>query len=101
MIGLMKGELDEKIMTEVVAIKLKTYSHLMGSGNSHTKAKGTKKSVIKRILKFNDYKDFLFENKIILKPQQRFKTEGHIVYTEEINKTALSSNNDRSIWHKC
>ena len=34
------------------------------------KAKGTKKYVIKRILKFNDYKDCLLNNKIIGKSKQ-------------------------------
>ena len=41
---------------------------------------------IKRRLKFNDYKNCLLNNEIILKLQQRFKSETHNVYTEEINK---------------
>ena len=39
------------------------------------KKKGTKKRVIKRRLKFNDYKDCLLNKKIMLKSQQRFKSE--------------------------
>ena len=61
----------------------------MDDGNSDKKAKGTKKCVIKRILKFNDYKNCLLNNEVILKSQQRFKSEVHNVYTEEINKIAL------------
>ena len=61
---------------------------------SDKKAKGTKKCVIKQRLKFNDYKDCLINNEIILKSQQRFKSELHNVY-EEINKIALSSNDDK------
>ena len=34
-------------------------------------------------------------NKLILKTQQTFKSERHNVFTEEINKIALSSNNDK------
>ena len=49
----------------------------------------------KKILKLNDYKDFLVNNEIILKSQQIFKSERHIIYTEEINKIALSSNYDK------
>ena len=79
MIGLMKDELGEKIMTEFIALITKTYSYLMDDGNSNKRAKGTKKCVIKRILKFNDYKNCLLNNEIILKPQQRFKTEAHNV----------------------
>ena len=47
------------------------------------KVKGTKKCVIKRIHQFNDYKDCLFKNEIILKQQQIFKNEAHNVYTEK------------------
>ena len=56
-VGLMKDGLGGKIMTEFVALRPKTYSCLMDDGRSDKKAKGTKNSVIKRILKFNDYKD--------------------------------------------
>ena len=96
-IGLMKDELGGKIMTEFVTPRPKTYSYLMDDGNSHKKAKETKKCVIKRILKFNDYKNCLLDNEIILQSQQRFKSESHNVYTEETNKIALSSNNDKRL----
>ena len=94
-IGLMKDELRGTIMTEFVALRPKTYSYLMDDGESDKNAKGTKKCVIRRRLKFNDYKDCLLNNEIILKSQQRFKRERHNVYTEEINKIALSSNDDK------
>ena len=58
------------------------------------KLKKQKKRVIKRIFNFIDYKNCLFKNEIILKPQQRFKSESHCIYTEEINKITLSSNDD-------
>ena len=44
-----------------------------------------------------NYKDSLFKNKIILKLQQRFKSDHHNVYTEQINKIALSSNDDKRL----
>ena len=69
----------------------------MDNGGSDKKAKGTKKCVIKRRLKFNDYKDCLLNNETILKSQQRFKSERHDVCTEEINKIALNSNNDKRL----
>ena len=47
------------------------------------------------MLKFHDYEYCLLNNEIILKPQQRFKSEKHDVYTEEVNKIALSSNDDK------
>ena len=54
-IGLFKYELGGKIMMEFVALRPKTYSYLMGDGNSNKKAKGTERCVIIRILKSNHY----------------------------------------------
>ena len=96
-IGLMKDELGGKIMTEFVALRPKTYSYLRDDCKEDKKAKGTKKCVVKRILKFSDYKDCLLNNEIILKSQRRFKSERHDVYTEEINNIALSSNDDKRL----
>ena len=53
-IGLMNDELGGKIMTEFAVLRPKTYSYLMDIGRNDKKAKGTKKCVIKRRLKFND-----------------------------------------------
>ena len=61
------------------------------------RVKRTEKCVISRILKFNDYEDGLFNKKIILKSQQRFKSDYHNIYTERINKIALSSNDDKRL----
>ena len=61
-IGLMKDELGGKIMTEFVALRPKTYSYLTDDCEEDKKAKGTKKCVIKRRLKFSDYKDCLMNN---------------------------------------
>ena len=41
--GLFKDELGRNIMTEVVALRPKTYAYLMNDGSDHKKAKGTKK----------------------------------------------------------
>ena len=59
----------------------------------HKKSKGTNE--IKRDLTLQNYKDWLFDDKIILKSQKRFKSDCHNVYTEQINKIALSSNDDK------
>ena len=92
-IGLMKDELAGKIMMEFVALRPKDYSSLMHNGGGDKEAKGTKKCVIKRILKFNDYKDCLLNIEIILKSQQRSKSEKNDICTELcINKISLSSN---------
>ena len=94
-IGLMKDELGGKIMTEFAALRPKTCSYLMDDCNSDKKAKGTKKCVLKQMLKLSDYKNCLLDNEIILKSQQRFKSEAHNEYTEEVNKIEPSSNDDK------
>ena len=63
--------------------------HTIEDGREHKKAKGTKKGVIKRDLMFENYKDSWFNDKIVLKSQQRFKSDHHKVYIEEINKIAV------------
>ena len=51
----------------------------------------------KRILKFNGNKNCLLNNEVILKSQERFKSEAHNVYTEKINNIALSCNDDKKL----
>ena len=96
-IGLMKDELGGKIITESVTLRPKTYSFLTDDGKEDKKAKGTKKCIIKKKIKFNDYKKCLFNDELILKSQQRFISKKHDVYTENINKIALSNNDDKRI----
>ena len=93
----MKDELGGEIMIEFVALGPKTYFYLKDDGDCNKWAEGTKKCVRKRVLKFNDYKDCLLNNEIVLKSQQIFKSEAHYVYTEEINKISLSSNDDKRL----
>ena len=96
-IGLMKDELGGKVITEFVALRPKTYSYLTDDCKEDKKAKGTKKCVVKRMIKFNDYKNCLLNDEVVLKSQQRFKSKGHNVHTENINKIALSSNDDKRL----
>ena len=46
---------------------------------------------------FENYKDSLFNNKTILKSQVRFKIDHRNVYTKEVNKIALNSNDDKRL----
>ena len=96
-IGLMKYELEGKIIMEFVTLRPKTYSYLINDSKEDKKAKGTKKCIIKRMIKFNDYKNCLLKDEVILKSQQRFISKKHNVYTENINKIALSNNDDKRI----
>ena len=96
-IGLMKDELGGDITTEFVALRPKAYSYITNDFIEIKKAKGTKKCVVNKILRFEDYKKCLFDSGKVLKSQQRFKSENHEVYTENINKIALSCDDDKRI----
>ena len=66
-IGLMKDELGGKIISEFVTLRPKTYSFLTDGSKEDKKAKGTKKCVIKKMIKFNDYKKCLLNDEVIFK----------------------------------
>ena len=96
-VGLMKDELSGGIITEFVALRPKAYSYITNDFTELTKAEGTKKCVVKKMLRFSDYKNCLFSNGKVLRSQQRFKSENHAVYTENINKITLSCDDDKRI----
>ena len=105
-LGKFKDELGGKIMTKFCALRAKTYSFLIDEYTDkdyeknkivNKKAKGTKKCVVKREILFNNYLDSLFNNKVLYRSQQRFRSDHHKVYTDEVNKIALSRNEDKRI----
>ena len=104
--GLFKDEVGGKITEEFCVFRAKTGAYLINGYNDdyydkkkiiNKKAKATKNCVTERRLMFENYKDCLLNDKIILKSQQRFKSDHHEAYTEEVNKIALSSNNDKRL----
>ena len=95
MVGLIKDELGGGIITEFVVLRPKAYSYKTDDNIELKKAKGTKKCVINKMLSFSDYNKCLFDNEKVLRSQQRFNSENHIVYTENINKITLSCNDNK------
>ena len=85
-------------MTKFVGLCSKTYAYLIDDFGEKKRNKGVKKCVVNNDLKFSYYRDCLFNDNVILKPQQRFKSELHNVYTEEVHKIDLSSNDDKRVW---
>ena len=84
-------------MKEFCVPRAKAYSYLTDDNSEVKKSKGTKKCVIKREIMFENYADCLLNNKVILKSQQRFKSDHHKVYTEDVNKIAVSSIYDKRL----
>ena len=75
---------------EFVALRPKTYSYLTEDGGCEKKAKGRKKCVTKRKLKFTAYKKCLLNDEKS-KSQQRVRSEGHDVHTKKVRKIALNA----------
>ena len=46
---------------------------------------------------FQNFKDCLFNKKNVCISQERFKNYNHDIYTEEVNKIALSNNDDKRL----
>ena len=65
------------------------YSYLTDNVCVDKNAKGTKKSVIKWEIKFQEFKRCLENNKKYFVPQQRFWSEAHNFFGERINKIDL------------
>ena len=90
-----KDELGGKTMKEFCVLRAKTYAYLTDNDSENKKAKGTKKCITKRRTMFENYQNSLFNNNTILRSQLRFKSDLHNVYTEEVNKIVLNSNDDK------
>ena len=95
-IGLMKDELEGEIMTEFVTLRPKMYTYKTGSVESK-KCKGIKKCVVCKTISFEDYKACLFGGGSSYRSQLMFTSLRHEVRTLEVNKLALSRDDDKRI----
>ena len=95
-IALMKDELGGEIMEEFVALRPKMYAYKVGSKESK-KCKGVKKCVVKKDMKFEDYRrcTCLMTGEMSYRSQLTFRSRLHKVLTMEINKLALSREDDK------
>ena len=84
-------------MKESIVLRPKMYGYLTDDGSVDKKTRGIKESVIRWETKFQDYKQYLENNKTKLKSQQRFKSEAHKIPTEKFNKIALITNYNKRI----
>ena len=95
-IGLMKDELGGKIMKEFISFRSKMYSYRVEESEPK-KCKGIKKCIVKKTISFEDYKRCLFEGTRIHRSQMLFRSLKHNVRTLEVNKLALSREDDKRI----
>lgn len=81
-------------MLEFIGLRSKMYAYKT-ENKVDKRLKGIKKSVLKKEISFNDYKNALFELKEYFHKQKVIRNYKHEIYTEELNKKSLSWKDDK------
>ena len=92
-----QDEASGKQIVEFVGLRAKLYSHKILDGSEDKKCKGVTKNVTKRSIQFDDYRECLFSRKEQHRKMNVVGSHCHEIYTEEINKIALSSDDDKRV----
>ena len=87
----------EKIIEEFIGLRAKLYSCKMFEGKEEKKCKGIKKSVIKKNISFENYKECLFSEKPQMRKMNVIRSHKDEIFSETVNKIALSANDDKRI----
>ena len=96
-IGMMKDECSGEIMEGFVGLRAKLYATKMNDGKESKKCKGINKTVTKNDIAFDDYKDVLFNQTVQMRKMNVIRSYKYDIYTETVNKTALSGDDDKRI----
>ena len=94
-LGMFKNEAGGEIINEFIGLRAKLYSYKMFEDEESKKCKGVKKMVIKKNITHEDYKNCLFTGKEQLRKMNLIRSHGHDIYTEEVDKVALSPYDDK------
>ena len=94
-IGMFKDEVSGKQITHFVGLRPKLYSYKVEDKKELKKCKGIKKNVIKKKLDFDDYVKCLFTGEKEMRKMKIIKSEKHDIFSKEVNKVALSNQDDK------
>ena len=94
-IGMFKDEVAGKQITHFVGLRPKLYSFKIEEDKEVRKCKGIKKNVIKKKLDFDDYVQCLFSGEKEMRKMKIIRSEKHDIYSKEVNKVALSNEDDK------
>ena len=94
-LGMFKDETGGEIIKEFIGLRAKLYSYKMNEGEEKKRCKGIKKAVVKKGITHEDYKTCLQTGKEQIRRQNIIRSYEHEVYTEEVNKIALSATDDK------
>ena len=96
-IGMFKDEVAGRQITHFVGLRPKLYSFKDEGDKIVKKCKGIKKNVVKKGINFEDYVNCLFSGEKQMKSMKIIRSENHDIYSKEINKIALSNDDDKRI----
>ena len=94
-IGMFKDEVAGKQITCFVGLRPKLYSFRIEEDKEVRKCKGIKKNVVKKKLDFDDYVQCLFLGRKEMRNMKIIRSEKHEIYSKEVNKVALSNEDDK------
>src|SRR5271170_3070737 len=94
-IGKMKPEYVNNIITEFIGLRSKMYSLKFDNNAEEKKAKGVKKYVVKKDLKHENYNEILTSGQNIYSTMKMIRSSKHQLYTMEMNKVSLSAYDDK------
>ena len=94
-IGMFKDEVAGKQITHFVGLRPKLYSYKVEDEKDFKKCKGIKKNVVKKSIDFDDYVKCLFSGEKQMRKMKIIRSEKHEIYSKEVNKVALSNQDDK------
>ena len=94
-IGMFKDEVAGKQITHFVGLRPKLYSYKVEDDKEVRKCKGVKKNVVKKRITFDDYVECLFSGQKQMRSMKIIRSENHDIYSKEVNKIALSNEDDK------
>ena len=94
-LGMFKDEAAGKIIIAFVGLRAKLYSFIMEDGKENKRCKGVKKQVVESSITHEDYKTCLRTGKELLRKQNILRSYDHDIFSEEVNKIALSAADDK------
>ena len=94
-IGMFKDEVAGRQITHFVGLRPKLYSFKVEDGGLTKKCNWVKKNVVKLEISFEYYVQCLFSGEKKMKSMKIIKSENHDIYSKEVNKIALSNDDDK------
>ena len=90
----MKNETAGIQIQEFIGLRAKLYS-LITANEEKKRAKGTKKYVVKKMIRYSDYKNVLQKGCLLRHQMNMFRSQNHDLKTITVNKISLSAFDDK------